>query len=262
MSQDEISPVRPNFPFLRASGFKARQKIENLRYHIQTLERPDWLQNQNLFSLGIPESDQHLPMRGLLPNALYEVLPERPTDIGASTGFCTALLFALLTYRDGRVLWCLNDSNTDVGEIYPLGLAQHGFDPSCLLTVCTKRDIDTLWVIEETLRSNTFTAVLGEVQKVSMIASRRLQLAAEKNGVLTLLLRPPMKSPSPSAATLRWRIKATISQPKGFAADLDEPGDARWSVTLFRSRGGTSGNWLMEWSDETNNLTLAASVCN
>ena len=121
-------------------------------------------------------------------------------------------------------------------------------------------DIDTLWVIEETLRSNTFTAVLGEVQKVSMTASRRLQLAAEKNDVLALLLRPAMKSPSPSAATLRWRVKATISQPKGFAADLDEPGDACWSVTLFRSRGGTSGNWLTEWSDETSNLTLAASV--
>ena len=61
MSQDSFSPVRPNLPFLHASGFKARQKIENLRHHIQNLERPNWLQNQNLFSLGIPEIDQHLP---------------------------------------------------------------------------------------------------------------------------------------------------------------------------------------------------------
>jgi protein ImuA len=192
---------------------------------------------------------------------LYEIIANRPIDAGAATGFCITLLAALLDYRKGRILWCLNNNATDAGEIYPLGLVQYGLDLSNLTIVKTTRDTDVLWAMEEALRSDTFTAVLGEVKEINMTASRRLQLAAEENNTLTLLLRPATETPGPSAAIQRWRIKTVPSHPRGFAAILNEPGSACWKAKLFRSRGGTPGTWSMEWCDEKDHLALAAPVC-
>ncbi len=146
-------------------------------------------------------------------------------------------------------------------KIYPPALTPYGLDPSCLTVVKATRDTDVLWAMEEALRSSSFVAVLGELKEISMTASRRLQLAAEENDALTILLRPATKTPRLSAAVQRWRIMATPSHPRGFAAMLNEPGNACWKTTLFRSRGGTPGAWLLEWCDETDHLALAPPVC-
>ena len=169
--------------------------MEDLRAHIRALERPGWTGEEKLFSLGIPEIDHQLPAGGCPPAALYEVLADQPIDASAATGFCTTLLAALINYRRGRVLWCLNDNATDAGEIYPPGITQHGLDPSLLTIVKTTRDTDVLWTMEEALRSNAFIAVLGEVKGIPMTASRRLQLAAKENDALALLLRPATQTP-------------------------------------------------------------------
>jgi protein ImuA len=261
MPRDTLSPDTITPPFFRHCNVKKDRRIKDLRARINALERPSWTREKGLFSLGIPEIDCQLPAGGFLPSALYEIIANRPIDAGAATGFCITLLAALLDYRKGRILWCLNNNATDAGEIYPLGLVQYGLDLSNLTIVKTTRDTDVLWAMEEALRSDTFTAVLGEVKEINMTASRRLQLAAEENNTLTLLLRPATETPGPSAAIQRWRIKTVPSHPRGFAAILNEPGSACWKAKLFRSRGGTPGTWSMEWCDETDHLALAAPVC-
>ena len=261
MPRDTLSPDTITPSFSRHYNAKKDQQIKDLRARIRALERPGWVREKKLFSLGIPEIDCQLPAGGFLPSALYEVIANHPIDAGAATGFCITLLAALLDYRKGRVLWCLNNNATDAGEIYPLGLIQYGLDPSHLTIVKTTRDTDALWAMEEALRSDPFTAVLGEVKEIHMTASRRLQLAAEENNTLTLLLRPATETPGLSAAIQRWRIKTAPSHPRGFAATLNEPGTACWKAKLFRSRGGTPGTWSMEWCDETDHLALAAPVC-
>jgi protein ImuA len=261
MPRDTLSPdtIAPHF-FQRQTP-KGAQQMEDLRARIRALERPGWTEEEKLFSLGLPEIDRQLPAGGFLPAALYEVLADQPVDASAASGFCITLLAALANYRKGRILWCLNDSATDAGEIYPPGITQHGLDPSLLTIVRTTRDTDVLWAMEEALRSKAFIAVLGEIKGIPMTASRRLQLAAEENDALALLLRPATQTPGLSAAVQRWRIKASSSHPRGFAATLNEPGAACWHATLFRSRGGTPGAWLMEWCDETDHLALASPVC-
>ena len=261
MPRDTLSPDAIDLPFSRHRESKGAQQMEDLRAHIRALERPGWTGEEKLFSLGIPEIDRQLPAGGCPPAALYEVLPDQPIDASAATGFSITLLAALTNYRKGRILWCLNDNATDAGEIYPPGISQHGLDPSRLTIVKTTRDTDVLWAMEEALRSNAFIAVLGEVKGIPMTASRRLQLAAEENDALALLLRPATQTPGLSAAVQRWRVKAAPSHPRGFAAVLNEPGAACWHTTLFRSRGGTPGTWLMEWCDETDHLALAPPVC-
>ncbi len=78
--------------------------MEDLRARIRALERPGWVEEEKLFSLGVAEIDRQLPAGGFLPAALYEVSSDRPVDAGAATGFCITLLAALLKHRHGRVL--------------------------------------------------------------------------------------------------------------------------------------------------------------
>jgi protein ImuA len=48
---------------------------------------------------------------------------------------------------------------------------------------------------------------------------------------------------------------------RGFQSGPPGLGAARWQAELFRCRGGTSANWMMEWDDETGNFSMAAKIC-
>ena len=148
----------------------------------------------------------------------------------------------------------------DAGDLYAPGFSRLGLDPACVLAIRAKHDTDVLWVMEEALHCRALCAVVGEVRTADLTASRRLQLAAETSGITALLLRPSSDVLGPSAATTRWRLAASPSHPRGWAAGLNEPGAVCWQATLFRCRGGAPGNWLMEWCDETGDLALAAPV--
>ena len=217
-------------------------------------------------SLGIPGIDGHLPAGGLARGALHELVAHSHNDVGAVTDFCVAILVRLLKTqarsRDQLILWCLQNQAMDAGDLYPPGLSRLGLDPARVLVVRAKHDTDVLWVMEEALRCRALGAVVGEVRTADLTASRRLQLAAEASGITALLLRPSSEAVGPSAATTRWRLAASPSKPRGWAAGLNEPGAVCWQATLFRCRGGAPGNWLMEWCDETRDLALAAAVRN
>ncbi len=106
-------------------------------------------------------------------------------------------------------------------------------------------DRDVLWAMEEALGHPGVAAVIGEVTALARRPGRRLQLAAETSGVPALVLHRPRLAPSgripPSSAATRWRVAAL-------------PGDGmstRWRVELLRCRGGKPGDFMMEWSDAT-----------
>ena len=271
----------PRDPTLPAAGHSSsphanRQRLQDLRAYVRRAERTgSATASSGTAPFGIADIDSHLPAGGLARGALHEVMFQSPGDAGAATAFCTALIVRLAQVnrqqdengtekrpQDKTVLWCLQDRTTDAGLVYPPGLAWLQLDASRLLAVRTRRDTDTLWVMEEALRCTGLTAVIGEAKTVDLTASRRLQLAAEASGVTALLLRPASDAPGTSAATTRWRIGAAPSRPHGWAAALGEPGTACWQATLFRCRGGAPGGWVMEWRDETGDLALAAPVRN
>src|SRR3546814_2050625 len=65
--------------------------------------------------------------------------------------------------------------------------------------------------MEEGLRHGGLAVVVGEVARVSMASTRRLQLAAEEGGTTALMLKRWRKNGEdplavPSAAMTRWRI--------------------------------------------------------
>jgi protein ImuA len=102
-----------------------------------------------------------------------------------------------------------------------------------------------------------------------MVASRRLQLAAERSGITAFLLRrwregrqAARERALPNAAVTRWRIAALPSRPM-----RDEPGvgHRRWRVELQRCRGGEPASWEMparemEVPDATDHVSLATAL--
>src|SRR5439155_20273856 len=161
--------------------------------------------------------------------------------------------------RHGMVLWCLPRP-----DLYGPGLAAHGLDPSHLVLVRAPRDAEILWAMEEGLRAPGIAAVVGEIGVLPAVASRRLQLAAERSGVAALLLRrwrdggqAACERYLPNAAVTRWRIAALPSRPL-----RGEPGVGRpyWRVELLRSRGGEPACWEVEGADATGHVSLAAAL--
>jgi protein ImuA len=140
--------------------------------------------------------------------------------------------------------------------------------------VRASRNAEILWAMEEGLRASGIAAVVGEVGALSMVASRRLQLAAEHSGITAFLLRrwregdqATRERALPNAAVTRWRIAALPSRPS-----RGEPGVGRplWRVELLRCRGGKPASWEMpawempawemEVPDATDHVSLAAAL--
>ena len=118
--------------------------------------------------------------------------------------------------------------------------------------------------MEEGLRHPGLAAVVGEIGgRFSLVASRRLQLAAEQTGILSIALRrsrifddPALREPT--AAATRWMVAAVPSPP--VIPGVQGVGRARWRLTLLRCRGGETGSWMTEACDATGCLGLVADL--
>ena len=237
-----------------------------LREQVRRLERAHSAERPGRAAapLGLPEIDRLLPDGGLLTGALHEVeagpSPSgrvAPHD-GAALGFTAFLLGRL---GSGTLLWCRQASGADAAPYAPALAAW--FDPARLLMVTARRDEDLFWAMEEGLRTPGIAAVVGETRSADPTAGRRLSLAAEKNGVPALLLRPQPAPPQSVCAT-RWRV---ASAPSSVAStpSLDCLTQSRWRVELRRNRFGTPSaeetpSWLLEWNDETRRLAVVSQA--
>jgi protein ImuA len=175
---------------------------------------------------------------GLAPGALHELGGGQAQD-GAATHFAALLAGRAASAGRRPVLWIAGE-----GDLYAPGLAACGLPPERLLLAHARRRADALWAMEEAARSGALAAVVGEVEGADLTAGRRLQLAAEAGGTLTILLvrRSGAGLATPSAATTRWRVAAA---PGGLAPGAPGVGEARWRLELLRCRGGRPGSWLV-----------------
>jgi len=86
---------------------------------------------------------------------------------------------------------------------YAPALAAAGIDPARLFVVRTGSERETLWAIEQALRSNACGAVLAWPVAPRYPELRRLQLAAEGSRALAMLFRSQKAAAEPSPAVLR-----------------------------------------------------------
>lgn len=204
---------------------------------------------------GLDPIDGTLPGGGLALASLHEVAGGAA---GALHG-AAAILFAagIAARTTGQVLWCITRP-----DLFAPALAQAGLDPDRIIIVEAGDEASLLACCEEGLRHGGLGAIVGEIAKLPMTASRRLKLAAESSGTLAIAIRRWKRDRDtfdfgqPTAATTRWRVTALPSSP----LPVPGVGRPRWLVELIRSQAGQCADFVVEACDETGRLALPADM--
>lgn len=203
----------------------------------------------------IPSLDSRLPGGGLAIGALHEVAGG---GNGAVDGAAAALFAAGIAARmTGQVLWCVSQR-----DLFAPALAQSGLLPDRVVYVEAGDEKTALACAEDGLRHGTLGTVVVEVSRLTMAASRRLQLAAEAGCCLGMALRRWRRQREaadfgqPTASMTRWRISVLPS------ARLPVPGidRHRWLVELMRTRAGESADFELEACDDKGRLGFPADL--
>jgi protein ImuA len=140
------------------------------------------------------------------------------------------------------------------GRVHPPGLPTQN-----LIHVEARDARDALWAMEEGVRCAALSCVVGEIwgdpRALDFTATRRLAVAAERNGVPCWLVRLS-GSANLSGARMRWRIGSAPS----LINDLDPkaPGLPAWDAELFRARGMPPGRWSIAHDSGVFHLAAAA----
>lgn len=232
--------------------------LQHLRETLRGLERAEGFRaktGQAVLPFGIDALDCQWPEGGLPRGALHEIAGASP-DAG-SFAAATAFTASLAGRLNAPVLWCARGR-----ELYGPGLAAVGLSAKHLIVAEARSDKDLLAAMEEGLRAGVLAAVVGEVERIDLTASRRLQLAAEKTGCVALVLRRPGKRPGkyisdpPITAASRWRVgPAPAPGPQDFH---QIPAVRAWRLDLIRARCGAHGSWIVEAPDAQGHLRLPA----
>lgn len=176
----------------------------------------------------------------------------------ASDAAVSGFVLAKLRYKTRPIL-CVQDhvSAKEAGRFYVPGL-RHA---SSVLQVDVSRARDALFAMEEGLRCQQISAVIGEIwgdpKALDFTASKRLMMRAEANGVPCWLIRRNATA-SLSAARDRWRVSSLPSQ--AHPHDPQSPGAPRWQVELFRSRRAKPGTWVASYDRAADRLDFSTPV--
>ena len=207
--------------------------LDELRTRIARIAQSD-RPPRPVVPFGVAAIDAHLPQGGLPRGALHEIA-------GGVHGAEAVLFVAgVLARLEGPVLWCLRRR-----DLFAPALAGAGLHPDRVLYAECGDERTVLLCLEEGVRHAGLAGAVGEVARLPITASRRLQLAAEASGVIAFVIRRWRTAEEagafgqPTAAVTRWRITAAPSSP------LPVPGigRARWRLELARVRGGDSAAW-------------------
>ena len=233
-------------------------RLRALRDQIARIERGHVGALGKTVPFGIPAMDEILPNGGLALGALHEIAGAGPdTEHGAAAALLTAGILARMA---GPVLWVVEQA-----DLFAPGLAGAGLHPDRVVFAEAGKEV--LASMEEGLRHTGLAAVVGEIGgRFSLVASRRLQLAAEQSGILAIALRrsrqfddPALREPT--AAATRWLVAVLPAPPVlPHAPAVPGLGRARWRLTLLRCRGGETGSWMTEACDATGCLSLVADL--
>ena len=209
---------------------------------------------------GVPAIDGRLPGGGLALGVLHEMTGGGP-DIEHGTA-ATMLIAGILARLPGQVLWVLERP-----DLFAPALDGAGLEAGRVIYAEAGKAATMLRTLEEGLRHDGLAGVVGELSgKLTLTASRRLQLAAEQSGVTCLVLRRGRRHgdalfAEPTAAATRWRVTA-MPAPARFTHAPETPGLARprWRLDLLRCRGGEPASWIVEATDETGHLGIPANL--
>ena len=224
--------------------------VEKLRERIAHLESSPG-RRPAILPFGVPGVDSALPGGGLAFGALHEFAGGGTDTVN---GAAAALMVAGIAARTkGKVLWCLTRP-----DLFFPAISQVGLHPDRVIFCEGDKEEDVLASMEEGLSFGGFGAVVGELVRLPMTASRRLHLAAEKTGTMALALRRWRRQAEasdygqPTASTSRWRISMLPSEPLPVAG----VGRARWLAELMRVKAGECAEFEIGACDAKGRICL------
>ncbi|OWV65233.1 damage-inducible mutagenesis protein [Rhizobium sp. N122] len=230
----------------------ARERvISDLRERIASLEGVS-VRKAGCLSFGVPEIDVVLPGGGLAYGALHEFAGGgQGTVDGAAAALCAA---GIAARTKGPVIWCLTRP-----DLFFPALAEVGLHADRVIFVESDKEEDVLANMEEGLSFGGLGAVVGELVRLPMVGSRRLQLAAERTGTMALAVRRWRRQTEandfgqPTASTTRWRVSVMPSE------ELPVPGVGRpqWLLELMRVKAGECAEFLVRACDDKGCLDLS-----
>ena len=233
---------------------RSSSALDAIRDRIRVIESADRAVHGTI-PFGIDAVDQRIPGGGLALGALHEVAGG---GNGAIDGAAAALFSAGIMARTrGQILWCVTRR-----DLFVPAIAQAGLHPDRVIYAEVGDEKSVLACFEEGLRHGGLAGVVGEVAKLNMPSSRRLQLAAEGSGTLAIAIRRWRRMTEasdfgqPTASVTRWRISAMPSE----ALPVPGIGRPRWLVELIRARAGECTDFVLEACDEQGRLALPAEL--
>ena len=235
---------------------RSRSDLDAVRSRIQQIEASGRVSHGAL-PFGLDIIDSRLPGGGLALGALHEIAGG---GNGAVDGAAAALFAAgVMARTTGQILWCVTRR-----DLFAPALAQAGLHPDRVIYAEVGDEKTILACAEEGLRHGGLGGVVAECAKLPMVASRRLQLAAEGSGTLAIAVRRWRRAADaadfgqPTASVTRWRISALPSVPLPSA--MPGVGRPRWLVELIRARAGECADFIVDACDEQGCLAVSADV--
>jgi protein ImuA len=230
-------PASPQMPIAELRRLMARTHSNGM-YEGKTLP------------FGIEQIDALLPGGGLARGAVHEIT-EQGSD-GARASLSALFVAGILARLPGPVIWCLHSR-----DLFAPALARVGLHPDRVIYCETWKDAEVLPAMEEGLRHGGLAGVVGELVRLPLMPSRRLQLAAEASGVLAFALRRSgSQQDQANACYSRWRLAPS---PSGPMIDLNM-GRPCWQLDLLRCRGAESHTWTVEACDASGRLAVPADL--
>lgn len=192
---------------------------------------------QNAAKLGLGQIEKAFPNNIFPSGAMHECISTSLGETAATAGFVAGVIGRLM-HQNSACVWVSCNRG-----IFPPALKACGIAPERILFVDVKKEKEALWVMEEALKCEGLTAVVGEINNIDFKASRRLQLATEHSRVTGFILRNNLRYLNTIACIARWKITPLLTEVK--TPGLGFP---RWKVELLKVRNGRPGDWQVEWN--------------
>ena len=210
-------------------------------------------ESRRCFHTGLTAVDEIAPGGGFRCGAIHELLfpPPQPSPGVPGEGekrvpgegerpksFALLLARAAQSATSGVIVW--SDPRR---EVYPVAVSAAGIDLRRLILLRPRNAANELSALNECLRCRGASATVANLNRLSDIEARRLQLAAERGGGVGIFLRPMLKDAAGNyAAATRWLVRCA----------LGEANRQRWIIELLHGHGGRLGSTvLLEVDRET-----------
>ncbi len=216
---------------------EAKQEIiAQLQQQVYGLQRFKKVNDVTTHTIGPFETA--FPNQSFPTGAVHEFISYEPEHAAATNGFITGI-FSYLAGKSGYSIWVGSSK-----VIFPPALQFFGIDPEHVIFLnVNNRDI--LWTVEEALKCQAVSAVVGILSELSFKESRRLQLAVEQSHVTGFIHRYKPKAENITACVSRFKIKSI----KTHVADgLPGVGYPHWQADLVKVRNGKPGSWQLQWN--------------